>query len=85
MLTLTQAAREYLCTLLQRAEAPAKSTVRIFVQRDHFAMAVEQEREGDEMIELDGESMLALDARAAEALSDRMLDVEPDSRRLVVH
>jgi Fe-S cluster assembly iron-binding protein IscA len=76
MLTLTGAAGDYLKSALERAKASEDTAIRIVVEDDKLAPALDTERPGDETLDYHGRTVLLLDAEVCEYLADSTLDVE---------
>lgn len=78
MLNITEAAGGYLSRLLDQADAPSDTAVRLVVANKGLTSALDQERPGDAIFEHEGRTVLLLDEEASRALSDRTLDLEPN-------
>jgi len=87
MLTMTKAAGDYLTALLQRAHASQDTAIRIVLEDDELAPALDTERPGDETLDYHGRKVLLLDAEVCEYLADSTLDVQPTDQgpRLILH
>ena len=83
MLNVTKAASRYLSNMLDHSAAPNSSAVRILLEPEGLCMTIDEERDGDERFEDEGRTLLVLDHEGAAALSERTLDVESKSQRLV--
>jgi hypothetical protein len=77
MLTMTKAAGDYLTAVLQRADASQDTAIRIVLEDDELAPALDTERPGDETLDYHGRKVLLLDAEVCEYLADSTLDVQP--------
>ena len=87
MFIITDAAGEYLITVLERAKASEDTAVRIRVHDDDaLSPVLDTPRPGDESFDHQGRLVLVLDARARDYLGDTMLDIEetPDGPKLLV-
>jgi Fe-S cluster assembly iron-binding protein IscA len=86
MLTLTRAAGDYLKSVLDRAKASEDTAIRIVLEDDELAPALDTERPGDEALDYHGRTVLLLDAEMCEYLADSTLDLQPtdDGLRLLI-
>ena len=86
MLTLTRAAGDYLKSVLERAKASEDTAIRIVLEDDELAPALDTERPGDETLDYHGKTVLLLDAEMCEYLADSTLDLQAtdDGLRLLI-
>ncbi len=84
MLTLTEAAGGYLSDVLEQANAPTETAVRLKVGPDGLKAAIDEQRPGDAAYAHEGRKVLLLDESASEALAEKTLDLQPtpDGQRL---
>jgi hypothetical protein len=75
MLTMTNAAGDYLTAILQRANASQDTAIRILLEDDEVAPTLDTARPGDETLDYHGRKVLLLDAEVCESLIDSTLDV----------
>jgi hypothetical protein len=76
MLTMTNAAGDYLTVVLQKVHASQDTAIRIVFKDDKLAPALDTTRPGDETLDYHGRKILLLDAEVCEYLADSTLDVE---------
>jgi len=86
MLTMTDAAAGYLSDVLEKANVSPDTAVRLVVEADGLAPALDTARPGDTTFDHEGRKVLLLDALASDVLADRTLDVHStdDGLRLSV-
>lgn len=86
MLTMTQAAGEYLTAVLEAANASQDSAIRIRLLDDALEPVVDRPRADDQKFDHNGRIILVLDARACDYLDESMLDIEetPDGPMLLI-
>jgi hypothetical protein len=80
MLTMTPAAGGYLCDVLERAQAPQETAIRLEIAGNTLKSKLDQARPGDATYDHDGRQVLVLDHRVAQLLEGSTLDVEPTSQ-----
>lgn len=88
MLEMTPAAGGYLCAVLERAQAPAETAIRLEIEGDTLTSKLDQARPGDAALAHEGRKVLLLDDRVAQLLDGITIDVEPSSegdRLILVH
>lgn len=76
MLQLTHPAGEHLAHLLLEARAPEGVAVRLYLQYDDLAMAIDEMFEDDAAYDFDGRVVLVLDAHMSHMLDHKRLEVE---------
>jgi Fe-S cluster assembly iron-binding protein IscA len=86
MLNITEAAGEYLTAVLERANAPEYTAIRIRLEDGGLSPALDLARPGDETFDHNGRLVLLLDGGACDYLSDSTLDVDetPDGPKLLI-
>lgn len=87
MLTITEAAGEYLLNQLVEAKASELSAVRFAIKGQELVPSVDQPSDDDATIDHGGRTVLVLDEKVSKLLSDKTLDVEETEGgpRLTVH
>ncbi|UCF34059.1 MAG: hypothetical protein JSV78_01885 [Phycisphaerales bacterium] len=75
MLSVTDAATEYLAGLLSDAEAPDDMAVRFVYEAKGFQMRTDGEQPGDTTFAHEGRTVLVMEEQVADLLADRTLDV----------
>ena len=94
MITVTSEARELLDNLRGEAladqpdlrEAQPSPALRLVIQDSQAALALDQERAGDQVIEHDGNPVLLVDPEIGQVLADVTIDVQetPSGNRLTL-
>lgn len=79
MLTMTDAARKYLFTVLERSNAPDGTAIRFDVEGDTLTSRVDVARPGDATFDHDGRNVLVMDQRVSQLLEGTTLDLQPTS------
>ena len=77
MLTMTDAARKYLSTVLERSNAPDGTAVRFDIEGDTLTSRVDVARPGDATFDHDGRKVLVMDQRVSQLLDGTTLDLQP--------
>lgn len=75
MMTLTEAAGGFLNDVLANASVSRDTAVRLTVQPNGLASALDKPRPGDATFEHNGRKVLLLDSQAAQTLEGKVLDV----------
>ncbi len=76
MLQVSQPAVKHLAQMLSEAHAPEGVAVRLYLQYDDLAVAIDEVFEGDALYDFEGRTVLILDAHMCAMLAQRRLDVE---------
>jgi hypothetical protein len=84
MLSVTNAACDYLKNALEQSHAPDGAAVRIVPKGNALTTTIDTMHEGDSIVERDGRLLLLLDSGMSDSLSERTLDVEPEERTLLL-
>jgi hypothetical protein len=86
MLKMTEAAGEYLTAVLDRANAPTDTAIRLQLHNDGLSPELDSARPGDMAFDHDGRTVLLLDDRARDYLAKSTLDVDatPDGPKLLI-
>lgn len=84
MLTVTDAAGEFLSNVLDQSNAPAEVAVRLSVGDGGLQAAIDAPRPDDTTYDHEGRKVLLLDPKASDALAERTLDLQatPEGKRL---
>ncbi len=77
MLTMTEAAAGYLNEVLEEAEAPRDTAIRLQIQDGGLSSALDRARPGDTALHHAGRKVLLLDPQASELLAESTLDLQP--------
>jgi len=80
MIMITPAAGGYLCDVLERAQAPQETAIRLEIEGNTLKSKLDQARPGDATYDHEGRPVLLLDDRVAQLLEGSTLDVEPTSQ-----
>ena len=80
MLMMTPAAGGYLCDVLERAQAPQETAIRLEIEGNTLKSKLDQARPGDATYDHQGRPVLLLDDRVAQLLEGSTLDLEPTSQ-----
>ncbi|HUG78039.1 MAG TPA: hypothetical protein VML57_11185 [Burkholderiales bacterium] len=80
MLMMTPAAGGYLCDVLERAQAPQETAIRLEIEGNTLKSKLDQARPGDATYDHEGRPVLLLDDRVAQLLEGSTLDLEPTSQ-----
>jgi Fe-S cluster assembly iron-binding protein IscA len=78
MLTVTDDARAHFATLLDQAEVPDGSVVRIVTKDQGLALVPDVTRDGDKEFEHDGKTVLVIQQELTSHLEGMTLDVNGD-------
>lgn len=78
MLTVTEGAREHVAKLLDQANVPDESVVRIVSQAEGLALMPDMARDGDETFEHAGKTVLVIQPELTQHLEGKTLDVTPE-------
>lgn len=78
MLTVTDDARAHFAKLLDGANVPDESVVRIVAQEQGLALAPDVARDGDETFDHDGKTVLVIQPELATHLEGMTLDVNAE-------
>jgi hypothetical protein len=86
MMKITDAAGEYLTSVLDRANAPADTAIRLRLHNDGLAPELDSAQPGDMTFDHGGRTVLLLDDRARDYLVKSTLDVDatPDGPKLMI-
>lgn len=76
MLTLTDAAGGYLTKVLDEAQVPGDTAVRLVAAPEGLTAALDNEKPGDATFAHEGRTVLLLDQLASQVLDERTLDVQ---------
>ncbi|TAK82892.1 MAG: hypothetical protein EPO20_19375 [Betaproteobacteria bacterium] len=76
---MTLAAGGFLYAVLERAQAPAETAIRLEIDGDTLTSKLDQPRPGDATLAHEGRNVLVLDDRVAQLLDGITIDVEPSS------
>ena len=79
MFVMTESAGEYLCAVLDRANAPDEAAVRLAVEGDALISRLDKPRPGDATYDHDGRMVLVMDERVSQLLADTTLELQPTS------
>jgi len=78
MLTVTEGACAHVAKLLDRAEVPDESVVRIVTQDQGLALVPDVARDGDERFEHAGKPVLVIQSELTEQLDGMTLDINEE-------
>lgn len=81
MLNVTEAAGEYLVQLLDKAEAPTDTAVRLVVEGRQLTMTLDKPNPEDATFDHEGRTVLLVDGVLSSALAERTLDVKAGEDR----
>jgi hypothetical protein len=86
MLTITDAAGEYLTTLLDNVNASEETAIRFVFDGSTLTPKMDSARPGDATFDHEARTILVLDAEVSDALGEATLDVRPtdDGPKLVL-
>jgi hypothetical protein len=84
MLNVTPSACTLLRDLLERKRVSTGKAVRIVVKGSGLGTTIDALHDGDAVVRDHDRPLLLMDPRMAERLADCTLDVEPDSRALLL-
>ena len=84
MFQITDRAAQQLKVALEKTDNAENACFRVGVTDSQVQMVIDQERPGDTAIAYEGETLLVLDSAAESCLSNRQLDFEEQSSRLVL-
>ena len=76
MLQITPTAGQHLVKMLSAAQAPAGVAVRLYIQYDDVAMAIDEMFDGDASYDFEGRTVLVMDAKMSQLLDRRRLEIE---------
>ena len=86
MFVMTESAGEFLCAVLDRAQAPQEAAVRFELEGDALISKLDKPRPGDAAFDHDGRKVLVMDERVSQLLSGSKLELEPtaEGAKLVI-
>jgi Fe-S cluster assembly iron-binding protein IscA len=76
MFTMTEAAGEYLTTLLDNANAEEEAAIRFVLEGSTLTPTLDHAHPGDATFDHEGRMVLMLDAQVSQILTDSTLDVQ---------
>ena len=79
MFVMTQSAGEFLCSALERAQAPEEAAIRLALEGDALVSKLDKARPGDATFDHDGRKVLVMDERVSQLLNGTTLELEPTS------
>ena len=77
MFVMTESAGEFLCAVLDRANAPEEAAVRLAVEGDALVSKLDKPRPGDAAFDHDGRRVLVMDERVSQMLAGATLELQP--------
>jgi len=77
MLTITDATGEHLTVLLENANAPEQTAIRLAFEGNTLALKLDTAHPGDETFDHAGRTVLVLDPNALQVVADSTIDVRP--------
>jgi hypothetical protein len=86
MFVMTESAGEFLCAVLDRAQAPQEAAIRFELEGDALISKLDKPRPGDAAFDHDGRKVLVMDERVSQLLSASKLELEPtaEGAKLVI-
>jgi len=86
MFVMTESAGEFLCAVLDRAQAPQEAAIRLELEGDALISKLDKPRPGDAAFDHDGRKVLVMDERVSQLLSGSKLELEPtaEGAKLVI-
>lgn len=79
MFVMTEPAGEFLCTVLDRANAPEDAAIRLALEGDSLVSTLDKPRPGDATYDHDGRNVLVMDERVSQLLDGSTLDLHPSA------
>ena len=79
MFVMTEAAGEFLCAMLERAQAPGEAALRLELEGGSLISKLDKPRAGDTTIDHGGRRVLVMDERVSQLLEDSKLELHPTS------
>jgi len=76
MFTMTEAAGEYLTTVLDKADASEEAAIRFILEGNTLAPRLDHAHPEDVTFDHEGRKVLVLDAQVSQILTDSTLDVQ---------
>jgi len=76
MFIMTETAGEYLSAVLDNANAPEDTAIRLVLEGNTLTPQLDSARPGDEKFDHEGRLVLMLDAQVSQVLDDSTLDIE---------
>lgn len=76
MVTVTDAAGAHLARLLEQAQVPDDTAVRLLLDASHVVPQIDQARPGDTVFSYAGKTILLLDELTVRSMQDKTLDVQ---------
>jgi hypothetical protein len=77
MFVMTEPAGEFLCAVLDRANAPEEAAIRLALEGDTLISKLDKPRPGDAMYDHDGRKVLVMDERMSRLLDGSTLELQP--------
>lgn len=87
MLSVTDAACEHFAQMLDQANAPEGTSIRLVAKEEGLGIQPDSSREGDSTYDHDGRTVLVVEERIAQGLGEHTIDVEGQTEgepRLVI-
>jgi Fe-S cluster assembly iron-binding protein IscA len=86
MLTVTEKAAEALSDALQAADSDDSHVLRLASSGEGLGLALDEERDGDQVVVHEERKVLVIEAEVAQALTGAVVDAvdTPEGRRLVL-
>lgn len=87
MFVMTEPAGEFLCAVLDRANAPEEAAIRFAVEGDELISKLDKPRPGDATFDHEGRKVLVMDEEMARLLDGSTLDLQPtnEGEKLVLN
>lgn len=79
MFVMTQSAGEFLCAVLDRAQAPQEAALRLELEDGSLTSKLDKPRPGDTTFDHDGRRVLVMDERVCQLLEGSTLELQPTS------
>lgn len=77
MFVMTEPAGEFLCAVLDRANAPEEAAIRLAVEGDQLVSKLDKPRPGDMTFDHDGRNVLVMDEHVSQLLEGSTLELQP--------
>ena len=77
MFVMTESAGEFLCAVLDRAQAPEEAALRLELEGGSLISKLDKPRPGDATFDHDGRRVLVMDERVSQLLESSTLELQP--------
>jgi hypothetical protein len=77
MFVMTENAGEFLCAVLEKAQAPEEAAIRFALEGDSLVSKLDKPRDGDAVFDHNGRNVLVMEERVSQLLAGSTLELQP--------